>query len=284
MYLPIIHLVFADLKTSLNGIRHGSVTSTCKPTSTNSPPLQQAVLAVQRPRKRWAVMCPLCAMAVPAEGSTPLRARSMRIARSPIIRTHACAQYVVVLTAERPEQMEEVAAAIEAETGMAVHRMPKLDDFFISFGVEVSILDPLDRRIVAATPAGLPLVAQPYHVVAEMIGTTEAEMIARLERMLPNGAIRRIGAVPNHSRSAFRQRHVGVGCRRREDHESWHHGRRARLRHPLLPAARHLPLWPYNCSPWRWTHARRIEDKVGRIAALISDAARANGGSLSTAS
>ena len=35
-YLPIIHLVFANLKTWLNGIHHG-VSHQCKPTSTNSP-------------------------------------------------------------------------------------------------------------------------------------------------------------------------------------------------------------------------------------------------------
>ena len=32
-----VHLVFANLKTWLNGIHHGVITSTCKPTSTNSP-------------------------------------------------------------------------------------------------------------------------------------------------------------------------------------------------------------------------------------------------------
>ena len=47
-YLPIIHLVFANLKTWLNGTITGSVTSTCKPTSTNSPSGSTGVSIVQR--------------------------------------------------------------------------------------------------------------------------------------------------------------------------------------------------------------------------------------------
>ena len=51
-------------------------------------------------------------------------------------RMHALNMWFV-LTAERPERIEEVAAAIEAETGIAVHRMPKLNEFFVGFRVEV---------------------------------------------------------------------------------------------------------------------------------------------------
>ena len=38
-------------------------------------------------------------------------------------------------------------------------------------------LDATDRAIVAATQAGLPLVAHPYAAVAEEVGLSEAELI-----------------------------------------------------------------------------------------------------------
>ncbi len=60
------------------------------------------------------------------------------------------------------------------------------------------MLDDFDRRLIAATQGGLPLVPQPYRAVADALGTTEAEVVWRLEHLLGTGAIRRIGAVPNH--------------------------------------------------------------------------------------
>lgn len=59
-------------------------------------------------------------------------------------------------------------------------------------------LDAIDRCIVAATQAGLPLTPRPYHRLAEQLGLTPAEVMRRLVRMIESGAVRRIGAVPNH--------------------------------------------------------------------------------------
>ena len=61
-----------------------------------------------------------------------------------------------------------------------------------------SSLDPVDRRLVAATQGGLPLTPHPYATIAEELGLTESDVIARLQKMLASGKIRRIGAVPNH--------------------------------------------------------------------------------------
>ena len=58
--------------------------------------------------------------------------------------------------------------------------------------------DAVDRQLVQATQAGLPLVARPYHCLAEQLGISPAEVMARLARLLESGIIRRIGAVPNH--------------------------------------------------------------------------------------
>jgi DNA-binding Lrp family transcriptional regulator len=55
-----------------------------------------------------------------------------------------------------------------------------------------------DEAIVRATQAGLPLVAEPYRALAQQLGIRQAELLERLEAMLADGRIRRIGAVPNH--------------------------------------------------------------------------------------
>jgi DNA-binding Lrp family transcriptional regulator len=140
------------------------------------------------------------------------------------------------------------------------------------------MLDALDRRIVTATQAGLPLVATPYRVIADMIGTSEAEVITRLERMLASGAIRRIGAVPNHyalglavngmsvwdiADDKVAQIGAAVGALDFVTH--------------CYERPRHPPAWPYNL--FAMVHGRtrgEVKEKVARIAALAGAAARAH--------
>ncbi len=64
-------------------------------------------------------------------------------------------------------------------------------------------LDDFDRRLIAATQAGLPLVPRPYDAVAEQLGCSGDRVRERLARMLEQGLVRRIGAVPNHYRLGF---------------------------------------------------------------------------------
>jgi DNA-binding Lrp family transcriptional regulator len=59
-------------------------------------------------------------------------------------------------------------------------------------------LDVIDRAIIQATQAGLPLTARPYHDIAETINIPADVLMRRMQVMLDNGVIRRIGAVPNH--------------------------------------------------------------------------------------
>lgn len=60
------------------------------------------------------------------------------------------------------------------------------------------MIDALDRQLIVATQAGLPLVAEPYRQLGEQLGVSAAEVMQRLRRLLESGVIRRIGAVPNH--------------------------------------------------------------------------------------
>lgn len=140
------------------------------------------------------------------------------------------------------------------------------------------MLDALDRRLLHATQAGLPLVAEPYRAVAEMIGTNEAEVIARLERLLATGAIRRIGAVPNHYALGFTAN--GMSVWDIADDKIAEIGAAVGALDFVTHCyhrPRHLPVWPYNL--FAMVHGRsraEVEDKVARIAALIGDAARAH--------
>jgi DNA-binding Lrp family transcriptional regulator len=59
-------------------------------------------------------------------------------------------------------------------------------------------MNALDESIVRATQAGLPLCAEPWRAVASAVGIAQQQLLARLEAMLADGRIRRIGAVPNH--------------------------------------------------------------------------------------
>jgi DNA-binding Lrp family transcriptional regulator len=51
-------------------------------------------------------------------------------------RTHALNMWFVI-SAEDPRRIAQVIAEIEAETGLVVHAMPKMHEFFVGFRVEV---------------------------------------------------------------------------------------------------------------------------------------------------
>ncbi len=139
-------------------------------------------------------------------------------------------------------------------------------------------VDDVDRSIVRATQAGLPLVPEPYRAVAESVGLGTDEVMRRVERMLSVGAIRRIGAVPNHYALGYRANGMSV----------WDvPGDRIGELGPRVGALdfvshcyrrpRRPPLWPYNL--FAMVHGRsrdEVEEKVAVIAALLGDACRAH--------
>ena len=62
----------------------------------------------------------------------------------------------------------------------------------------MNVIDPTDRRLIAATQSGLPLVAEPYAQIARDLDLPESEVIQRLAAMQASGVIRRIAIAPNH--------------------------------------------------------------------------------------
>ena len=80
----------------------------------------------------------LCGMAVPAARFDAVAAQANahpEVAHN-YARDHALNMWFV-LASEHPARIEEIAAAIEAETGLTVYRLPKLDEYFIGLKVEV---------------------------------------------------------------------------------------------------------------------------------------------------
>jgi DNA-binding Lrp family transcriptional regulator len=132
-------------------------------------------------------------------------------------------------------------------------------------------LDALDRLIVVATQAGLPLSPRPYRAVAEQIGSTEEDVLARVRRMLAEGVIRRIGAVPNHYALGYRAN--GMSVWDVPDARAGDLGRRVGALDFVTHCyrrPRHPPLWPYNLFAMVHGKSRdEVEEKVREIAALL---------------
>lgn len=132
-------------------------------------------------------------------------------------------------------------------------------------------LDDIDRRLVLATQGGLPLVAQPYHQLAEALGISSAEVIERLRRMLADGLIRRIGAVPNHYAIGYTANGMSVWDvpDDRVDRLGEQIGALDFVTH-CYHRPRRLPEWPYNLFAMVHGSSRdEVLEKVAVIAALL---------------
>ncbi len=138
-------------------------------------------------------------------------------------------------------------------------------------------LDNTDRRLVLATQSGLPLVAQPYHHLAAQLTIPVAEVIERLERMLADGIIRRIGAVPNHYAIGYTANGMSVWDvpDERIDEFGARIGALDFVTH-CYHRPRCLPDWPYNLFAMVHGASRaEVFAKVAIIAELL-DADRAH--------
>lgn len=139
-------------------------------------------------------------------------------------------------------------------------------------------LDTLDRQLMVATQAGLPRLARPYAALAEQLGTTEDEVLRRLQRMLDRGVIRRIGAVPNHYAIGYTANGMSVWDvdDLRIDELGERVGALEFVTH-CYRRPRRPPDWPYNL--FAMLHGRNREEVAARvavIAALLGEACRAH--------
>lgn len=137
-------------------------------------------------------------------------------------------------------------------------------------------IDQVDRDIIAATQDGLPLVSMPFDEIAGRIGVGEEEVRLRMQRMLDQGVIRRIGAVPNHYALGLNANGMSVWDIRDEEISGL--GKKVGaldfVSH-CYRRPRQLPLWPYNL--FAMVHGRsrpEVEAKVASIADLLGSASR----------
>jgi DNA-binding Lrp family transcriptional regulator len=137
-------------------------------------------------------------------------------------------------------------------------------------------LSDFDRRLIAATQSGLPLVARPYEAVGAMLGVSGEAVRERLAQMIDEGLVRRIGAVPNHYRLGYSAN--GMTVWDVDDRQVDALGERV----GALPGVSHcyrrpraLPRWPYNLYAMLHGRSREaVEAQRGEIRALLGAASR----------
>lgn len=138
------------------------------------------------------------------------------------------------------------------------------------------LIDDVDRALIRATQAGLPFGPQPYALVAEQIGVSEAEVLKRLARMIDKGIVRRIGLVPNHYKLGLAANGMtvwDVDDDQAETLGAWV-GALDFVSHCYL-RPRALPDWPYNLFAMAHGKTREeVREKAQRIAELLGPARR----------
>lgn len=134
-------------------------------------------------------------------------------------------------------------------------------------------LDELDRRIVKETQAGLSLTPEPYEKIAKQLGVSKEDVLLRINRMLRDGVIRRIGVVPNHYTLGFRGN--GMSVWDVSDDKVQCLGERVGALDFVSHAyhrPRHPPEWPYNL--FAMVHGKdrsEVMDKVAIISDILGD-------------
>jgi DNA-binding Lrp family transcriptional regulator len=138
------------------------------------------------------------------------------------------------------------------------------------------MMDSVDRALVAACQAGLPLTPRPYHAIAEQLGMTQEEVMARMQAMLAVGVIRRIGVVPNHYVLGYTANGMTVWdvADDQVDVLGEAVGRLPFVSH-CYRRPRRLPLWPYNLFAMVHGKSRdQAQAYADQIAATLGDACR----------
>lgn len=137
------------------------------------------------------------------------------------------------------------------------------------------VLNDTDRRLIAATQAGLPLCPRPFAAVADAAGCSEDEAITRLQELMQGGLIKRFGIVVRHHELGYRANAMTVWDIP-DDHVA-EIGRGMAgfscvtlcYRRPRRP-----PAWPYNL--FAMVHGRDravVEEQVARMAEQLGIAA-----------
>lgn len=133
--------------------------------------------------------------------------------------------------------------------------------------------DDTTRRLVAATEAGFPLCVRPYAELGNRLGLSQDEILTRFSRMIGDGSVRRIAAVPNHYALGYHAN--GMSVWDVPDEIARECGRQIGalpfVSHCYL-RPRHPPKWPYNL--FAMIHGKNraiVEAQVRCIEALLGE-------------
>ena len=138
------------------------------------------------------------------------------------------------------------------------------------------MLSAFDRQLIRATQAGLPLVPRPYDALAQQLGVEAALVRERLQGMLHEGLIRRIGAVPNHYQLGYTANGMTVWDvdDDRVDELGEKIGALDFVSH-CYRRPRALPDWPYNLFAMVHGHGKaEVERQAFQIHCLLVEACR----------
>lgn len=127
--------------------------------------------------------------------------------------------------------------------------------------------DAVDRALVHAVQRGLSLTPRPYAVIAQDLDISEAEVIARLSRLLEGGIVKRLGVVVRHQELGYRANAMVVWALPEERVTELGRciGRFSFVtlsyRRPPRP-----PHWPYNL--FTMIHGRHREAVLAQVASI----------------
>ena len=164
----------------------------------------------------------LAAMAVPPE---KLDAVAAAVNRFPEVnhnyeREHRYNLWFVV-TAASEGRLQATLGAIEQAAGYPLMPLSLLEEFHIDLGfslnggpkknvvaatpvVPAQPIGEIERRLISVLQEGLPMFIRPFQLIAGRVGTSEAEVLGRIQRWLEDGAIKRFGVVVRHHELGFR--------------------------------------------------------------------------------
>jgi len=137
-------------------------------------------------------------------------------------------------------------------------------------------MDTIDRAIISATQSGLPLLSQPYHAVAKQINQPVEVVKERMQAMLENGQIRRIGAVPNHYKIGYKANAMSVWDVPEESIDELGKliGSLPYVSH-CYQRPRFLPEWPYNLfAMLHGTSKEQVSEQANQLKELLGDKCR----------
>ncbi len=139
-------------------------------------------------------------------------------------------------------------------------------------------MDEIDRKIIAATQSGLPLVNHPYHEVAESLGLSADTVMERMQSMVQSGIIRRIGIIPNHYKLGYKSNGMTVWDVPDDeiDELGMAIGKLDFVSH-CYQRPRHLPDWSYNLFAMVHGKTRNeVLNKAEQISEIMGNSVRAH--------